>query len=102
MSLLSDVRSVSSKLATPDLLRYLITEKFPGKTVVSASLRAPSIVMLSMVADVDPTTPVVFCRPGHLFPKSLEYRKRIIEIFRSEERRVGKECVRTCRSRWSP
>src|SRR3546814_19335635 len=24
------------------------------------------------------------------------------EIFRSEERRVGKECVSTCRSRWSP
>src|SRR3546814_16593320 len=25
-----------------------------------------------------------------------------IEIERSEERRVGKECVSTCRSRWSP
>src|SRR3546814_18569308 len=24
------------------------------------------------------------------------------EIWRSEERRVGKECVSTCRSRWSP
>src|SRR3546814_9227525 len=24
------------------------------------------------------------------------------EIHRSEERRVGKECARTCRSRWSP
>src|SRR3546814_15310584 len=24
------------------------------------------------------------------------------EVERSEERRVGKECVRTCRSRWSP
>src|SRR3546814_2261529 len=23
-------------------------------------------------------------------------------LFKSEERRVGKECVRTCRSRWSP
>src|SRR3546814_19784607 len=23
-------------------------------------------------------------------------------LSRSEERRVGKECVRTCRSRWSP
>src|SRR3546814_13065196 len=23
-------------------------------------------------------------------------------IFRSEERRVGKECVSTCRSRWAP
>src|SRR3546814_5711483 len=26
----------------------------------------------------------------------------IIEALRSEERRVGKECVSTCRSRWSP
>ena len=25
-----------------------------------------------------------------------------IEIVRSEERRVGKECTATCRSRWSP
>src|SRR3546814_11273571 len=25
-----------------------------------------------------------------------------IEVARSEERRVGKECVSTCRSRWSP
>src|SRR3546814_20415017 len=25
-----------------------------------------------------------------------------VEMQRSEERRVGKECVRTCRSRWSP
>src|SRR3546814_18591752 len=24
------------------------------------------------------------------------------ELFRSEERRVGKACVSTCRSRWSP
>src|SRR3546814_11680844 len=30
-------------------------------------------------------------------------RWRLIEIgWRSEERRVGKECVSTCRSRWSP
>src|SRR3546814_16183582 len=30
--------------------------------------------------------------------------KRLIDIgsYRSEERRVGKECVSTCRSRWSP
>src|SRR3546814_13252759 len=31
------------------------------------------------------------------------YRKQIgISNDRSEERRVGKECVSTCRSRWSP
>ena len=41
---------------------------------------------------------------------SLEMRRRVKEQlkklggmeFRSEERRVGKECVSTCRSRWSP
>src|SRR3546814_14234158 len=33
------------------------------------------------------------------FVASDEYRHRVI---RSEERRVGKECVSTCRSRWSP
>src|SRR3546814_15023991 len=27
--------------------------------------------------------------------------RNIARIIRSEERRVGKECVRTCRSRWS-
>src|SRR3546814_20227464 len=27
--------------------------------------------------------------------------KAVIHVTRSEERRVGKECVRTCRSRWS-
>ena len=29
-------------------------------------------------------------------------RERKIESRRSEERRVGKECLRLCRSRWSP
>src|SRR3546814_6572991 len=26
----------------------------------------------------------------------------VLALLRSEERRVGKECVSTCRSRWSP
>src|SRR3546814_16306749 len=30
------------------------------------------------------------------------YGRTCSAAFRSEERRVGKECVSTCRSRWSP
>src|SRR3546814_14848638 len=30
------------------------------------------------------------------------FQVRVFKFFRSEERRVGKECVSTCRSRWSP
>src|SRR3546814_13183201 len=35
-------------------------------------------------------------------PKGLEIGVTDYLIKRSEERRVGKECVSTCRSRWSP
>src|SRR3546814_8069223 len=37
----------------------------------------------------------------HTGPARSESSKRCI-YSRSEERRVGKECVSTCRSRWSP
>src|SRR3546814_19838311 len=35
------------------------------------------------------------------FPALFNPAKRL-RLWRSEERRVGKECVSTCRSRWSP
>src|SRR3546814_9009024 len=50
----------------------------------------------------------------YIFPAELEFTLRVRRVFspvfgkdgfmmrrRSEERRVGKECVSTCRSRWS-
>src|SRR3546814_15216361 len=35
-------------------------------------------------------------------PKSTVKGGELAIVWRSEERRVGKECVSTCRSRWSP
>src|SRR3546814_19748522 len=35
-------------------------------------------------------------------PVTAHLKGREIDIERSEERRVGKECVSRCRSRWSP
>src|SRR3546814_13694500 len=42
---------------------------------------------------------VVFDDPQTIFPYPMT---SLLHIWRSEERRVGKECVSTCRSRWSP
>src|SRR3546814_11913841 len=39
-------------------------------------------------------------QPGELY--SADHDTTDDKAFRSEERRVGKECVSTCRSRWSP
>ena len=36
------------------------------------------------------------------FGEAQEYVTQYAELFRSEERRVGKECSEPCRSRWSP
>src|SRR3546814_5386905 len=38
----------------------------------------------------------------HLEGGILKYLETVAPEERSEERRVGKECVSTCRSRWSP
>src|SRR3546814_3222851 len=37
-----------------------------------------------------------------LWPRLRKSHAEHREVMRSEERRVGKECVSTCRSRWSP
>src|SRR3546814_15830122 len=47
----------------------------------------------------DPFVVSINLSPRQLFDERLVER---IEALRSEERRVGKECVSTCRSRWSP
>src|SRR3546814_9881064 len=36
------------------------------------------------------------------FVRAVDLAPERVRGFRSEERRVGKECVSTCRSRWSP
>src|SRR3546814_14823286 len=38
----------------------------------------------------------------HLSSRASFWRKLVVRFERSEVRRVGKECVSTCRSRWSP
>ena len=53
-------------------------------------------------AQVDPALAAQFVRQyaGH-YRVSPELVAALIDL-RSEERRVGKECVSLCRSRWSP
>src|SRR3546814_20815482 len=41
-------------------------------------------------------------KPEHDIDADLAHDREHGGYRRSEERRVGKECVRTCRSRWSP
>src|SRR3546814_19507971 len=68
------------------------THEFEGKAEVEYGtfnlLQAQALVNFPIVDDV---------LAGKIFVHA-----RTRDDFRSEERRVGKECVSTCRSRWSP
>src|SRR3546814_9774662 len=44
----------------------------------------------------------VFLKPNHDLLPMLRIAYSAVRTWRSEESRVGKECVSTCRSRWSP
>src|SRR3546814_5193435 len=62
-----------------------------------SAVEAPGLTSAAASAPVTSTTRCVspeLCRRAASAPPILSYR--------SEERRVGKECVSTCRSRWSP
>src|SRR3546814_16775653 len=58
-----------------------------------------------IVLDTHLDTPMLFERPGWKFDEWHEYAWDQTQVDlprRSEERRVGTECVSPCRSRWSP
>ncbi len=81
MKSLQEIRAVTTDLPAVEMLRYLLKDKFPGQAVVTASLRSPSVVVLKMVSDIDPATPVVFCHPRTVFPESESYRDTLVKLF---------------------
>lgn len=95
MPILQQIWSVTSQLDTQQMLAYMIGDRYPGKVIVTASLKARSIVVLKMVADIDPNIPVLFCRPGFEFEDSKTYREQIVErlgltdVRQSNGREVG-------------
>ena len=59
------------------ILELALNEEFAGKTAVVSSFGAESAVLLHMVAQVDPATPILFLNTGKLFGETLRYRDRL-------------------------
>src|SRR3546814_7505817 len=83
----------SSDVCSSDLFRQSILPPSPPLLEVGIPVRTHSGLLLKRV-DGRTSVPLAITNQrdiGYFRP-----------IRRSEERRVGKECVSTCRSRWSP
>src|SRR3546814_14504600 len=91
----------SSDLVTVDLDLIIGAEKGPAASGDSARL-------VYFVAVMDPQQNILNKKEfdsEFVFEGSATraaFTEELAQVIRSEERRVGKECVRTCRSRWSP
>ena len=64
-------------LAGEPLLRAMIEHEFPGRIAVVSSFGAESALILALVAEIDPATPVIFLDTGKHFPETLSYRERL-------------------------
>jgi len=70
-----------AKVKARSLLRLAIEDLFPGRIALVSSFGADSVVLLHMVAQVDPTTPVVFVDTGQHFEETLRYRDELVARF---------------------
>ncbi len=77
--MLFEIQEATKNLSCYSLIEYLTNDRMKKKTIVSASLKARSIVVLQMLADINPDTPIVFCHAGPLYPESVEYKQFIID-----------------------
>jgi len=62
------------------ILGLALTGELAGKTAVVSSFGAESAVLLKLVADIDPNTPILFLNTGKLFGETLRYRDRLQDM----------------------
>src|SRR3546814_18053199 len=70
-----------------DIAKSYLIKDYDTETIFSATGDDRNAALLSILKDIAVWELITLANPS---------------VYRSEERRVGKECVRTGRSRWSP
>ncbi len=61
------------------ILKHVLDDVQIGKVALVSSFGAESVVLLHMVAQIDPDTPVLFLDTEMLFPETLQYQRDVAE-----------------------
>src|SRR6187549_3374214 len=78
----ADADALNTRFAGVDaasMLRELFAEGALGRVAVVSSFGTESAVLLHLVAQADPSIPVIFVDTLKMFPETLEYRETLIE-----------------------
>jgi len=68
-----------ARIPAQALLRLAIKDLYPGRIALVSSFGADSVVLLHMISEIDPATPIVFVDTGQHFPETLAYRDALVE-----------------------
>jgi phosphoadenosine phosphosulfate reductase len=79
-ALLKELQDKAAGRDAHGILELALTGEFAGKTAVVSSFGAESAVLLKLVADIDPNTPILFLNTGKLFGETLRYRDRLQDV----------------------
>src|SRR5215510_8522964 len=71
------LRRLYGHLGAQPLLRAIIEQEFRGRIAAVSSFGAESAVILALIAEIDPATPVIFLDTGWHFPETIAYRDRL-------------------------
>jgi phosphoadenosine phosphosulfate reductase len=97
VSLTEQAEALSRRYQDADasaLLRGMIEVEFPGRVGVLSSFGAESALLLAVVAEIDPTIPVIFLDTGKIFPETLQYISQIeARLGLKNVRRVGPDAA---------
>jgi phosphoadenosine phosphosulfate reductase len=74
---LSRLQMFYGELDALPLLRVILREEFAGEAALISSFGADAALMLSLVAEIDPATPVLFLETQKHFPETLDYAKQL-------------------------
>lgn len=78
----SDAAEYEARFAgvpTVDLLRELLTRELRGRVAAVSSFGTESAVLLHMIAQIDPSIPVIFTNTQKMFGATLQYRDELAE-----------------------
>lgn len=76
---LEELRNAHGGKQAVDLLDSIINKEFAGRIALVSSFGAESAVLLDLMAEVAPDTPVVFLNTHKLFGETLRYRDKLVE-----------------------
>jgi phosphoadenosine phosphosulfate reductase len=77
---LSRLQMFYGELDALPLLRVILRDEFKGEAALISSFGADAALMLSLVAEVDKQTPVLFLETQKHFPETLDYARELSDI----------------------